>query len=151
MNFFLKIVLAIVLSLTPQLVRADLNFIERLFFSDKAYARHIEVKTYILTDEQASGLLASPSNEPVQLIGSELAKSRKKHLVIRVKNLGKKHTWGTLACSVPGIWETLKIPIISIQDDFCDYLICIDGAAVAFSHDNFAPHVTFEWDQLYTK
>jgi hypothetical protein len=135
----------------PLAVKADSNFIERFFLSDKAYAKHIEVKAYILTDRQSADLLANPTKDPIQLVGSELSKSRKKHLVIRVRNLGNKHTWGILACSVPGIWETLKIPVISIQADFCDYLICIDGAGVAFSHDTIAPKVTFKWDQLYTK
>ncbi len=151
MNFPAKIIIAFVLVLTPQLLRADLNFIERFLLSDKAYAKHIEVKAYILTDTQASSLLADSSKEPVQLLASELAKFPNKYLVVRVRNLGDKHAWGTLACSVPRIWDPVKIPIISIHQDFCDYLICIEGLSVADSHENFIPKLTFEWDQLYTK
>jgi hypothetical protein len=137
--------------LIPQAVKAEMNFIERFFLSDKTYAKHIEVKAYILTDKQSADLLDTPLKEPTQLLASDLAKFPKKYLVVRIKNLGKKHAWGTLACSVPRIWNPIKIPAISIHDDFCNYLICLEGLAVAESHENFMPKITFEWDQLYTK
>lgn len=123
----------------------------RMLFSDKAYAKQIEVKVYILTHGQAADLLANPSKEPVQLLSSELSKFSKFYLVVRVRNLGNKHAWGTLACSVPCIWEPVKIPIISLYEDFSNYLICIDGTSVAMSYENFIPKLSFEWDQLYTK
>jgi hypothetical protein len=113
--------------LTPHIARADMNLFDRLMFSDKAYAKHIEVKTYILTDKQSADLLADSSQEPTQLFASELARFSKLYLVVRVKNLGNKNAWGTLACSVPRIWDPIKIPIISIRDDFCNYLICLEG------------------------
>lgn len=151
MSRFIKIILGIAVVLMPQLARAELNFIERFFLSDKAYAKHIEVKTYILTENQSADLLANPSREPKQLLASELARFPKRYLVVRVRNLGNKHAWGTLACSVPRIWSPIKIPTISIHDEFCNYLICIDGLSVADAHENFIPKITFEWDQLYTK
>lgn len=151
MRCFLGSLIGFLLILLPQNANADLNFIERFFLSDKAYARHIEVKAYILTESQSADLLANPSKEPKQLLASELADFSKIYLVVRVKNLGKKHAWGTLACPVPRIWEPVKIPIVSIYEDFSNYLICIDGTAVAFSHEKFLPKITFEWDQLYTK
>lgn len=151
MRFFIKITMVCALIWIPQIVRADLNIVERFFFSDKAYAKHIEVKAYILTEKQSADLLADPSNEPTQLLSSELAKFPKLYLVARVKNLGNKHAWGTLACSVPRIWHPIKVPTISIHDDFCNYLICLEGFSVAYSDEIFTPKITFEWDQLYTK
>ena len=148
MYFFLKVAIVCSFFFAPQLKAS--NFIERWFFSDKAYAKQIEVKTYILTDSQASALLADPSKEPVPLIGKELSKFPKRYLAARVRNLGELHACGTLVCSVPGIWDPIKIPITRIDDDFCDYLICVEGASVTCSHETFAPKVTFEWDQLYT-
>lgn len=135
----------------PQLLRADLNFVDRFIFSDKAYAKHIEVKIYILTESQSADLLANPSKEPIQLFSSELSKFPKKYLVVRVKNLGDKNAWGTLACSAPRIWEPINVPIINIRDDFCNYLICLEGSYVAGSDENFIPKLSFEWDELYTK
>ncbi len=151
MRFLIKMVFICALAFIPQLLRADLNFIERLLFSDKAYAKQIEVKAYILTDKQSADLLADSLQEPTQLLASELARVPKLYLVVRVKNLGKKNAWGTLACSVPRIWHPIKIPTISIRDDFCNYLICLEGFSVAYSYENFKPKITFEWDQLYTK
>jgi hypothetical protein len=151
MRFFIKMVVFCVLTCMPQILRADLNIFERFFFSDKAYAKHIEVKAYILTEKQSADLLADPSKEPTQFLASELAKFPKLYLVVRVKNLGNKHVWGTLACSVPRVWHPIKVPTISIHDDFCNYLICIEGFSVAYSDENFIPKITFEWDQLYTK
>ncbi len=112
--------------------------------------KNIQVNAYILTSDQAAYLLSHSDEEPVQLIGSKLATTTN-YLVIRVKNKGEKHAWGTLACTVPGVWEPIKIPAISIEDQFCNYIISIDRTAVAFSHHTFAPKVTFKWDQLYTK
>ena len=151
MNFLLKTKLTFVVLLIPQLLRADLDFIERFFLSDKSYAKHIEVKAYILTEQQSSDLLANPSIEPTQMLASELSTFPKKYLVVRVRNLGDKNAWGTLAGYVPRIWSPLKIPIISIRDDFCNYLICLEGFSVADSHEPFTPQLSFEWDQLYTK
>ena len=151
MRFFVKMIMVCVLLLMPQVLKADLNFIVRFFLSDKAYAKHIEVKIYILTESQSADLLADPSKEPIQLLASELSHFPKKYLVARIRNLGNKHTWGTLACSVPRIWHPVKIPTISIHEDFCNYLICLEGSSVAYSHENFVPKLSFEWDELYTK
>lgn len=139
------------LALLPFSLRADMGIWNRMLFSDKSYANHLEVKAYILTDRQASSLLANPSDTPIQLIGSELAKFPRKYLVVRVKNLGNKHSWGTLACSLPRVWDPVKIPIITIGQDFCDYLICLEGIAVVDGHEALAPKVTYKWDKLYTK
>ena len=151
MRYFIKMIIACVLTCVPQILRADLNIFERLLFSDRAYAKCIEVKAYILTEKQSADLLADYSKEPTQLLASELSKISKLYLVVRVKNLGNKNAWGTLACSVPRIWHPIKVPTISILDDFCNYLISVEGFSVVHSHENFIPKITFEWDQLYTK
>ena len=151
MRFFIKIVIVCFIICTPKILQADLNIFERFLFSDKAYAKHIEVKAYILTEKQSADLLADPSKEPIQLLASELANFPQKYLVIRVKNLGNKHAWGTLACAVPRVWHPIKVPTINIHDDFCNYLICLEGSYVAGSDENFTPKITFDWYQLYTK
>ena len=142
--------MSLFLSLT-YLLHADWSPWDNLFYSDKDYANQIEVQTFILTPSQAATLLANPSEKPIQLIGNDLSQSRKIYLVTRVRNLGNKHAWGVLDCTVPAINGPVKIPIASIQKQFCAYLICIDRTLVALSHEMFAPEVTFIWDQLYTK
>jgi hypothetical protein len=122
----------------------------RILFSDKAYEKNLQVKTYILRSDQVAYLLNNPNEEPEQLIGSEIATATN-YLVVRVKNMGEKHAWGTLACTVPAVWDPINVPIVSIGDEFCNYIISLDKIAVLFSHDTFAPKVTFKWYQLYTK
>ena len=152
MNSIFRFIIIFLIFLMPSQLLRSMDFIDRILFSDKAYAKHIEVKAYILSDSQASSLLADPSKEPIQLIGSELSKFPRKYLVVRVKNLGHKHAWGTLACSVPAVWNPIKIPILSMGDqDFCNYLISLEGISVVYSFETFAPEITFEWAQLYTK
>jgi hypothetical protein len=151
MGIFLKMVIACFIAFMPQLLKADVKLVDWLLFSDKAYAKKIEVKAYILTERQSADLLADPSKEPIQLLASELAKFPKKYLVVRVKNLGDKNAWGTLACSVPRVWDPIKIPVINIRNDFCNYLICLEGSYVAGNDEIFIPKITFEWDKLYTK
>jgi hypothetical protein len=152
MKFFLKLLVLSSLMFAQSFLSADLNFITRFFLSNKGYAKNIDVKVYILTEAQSAALLADPYKEPVQMLASELSKFDTKYLVVRVKNLGNTHAWGTLACSVPRIWDPVKIPILNIVDEhFSNYLICIEGAAVAMAHEDFPPKLTFEWDALYTK
>lgn len=128
-----------------------LNFFERFLFSDKAYAKHIEVKTNVLTPTQASTLLANPTQEPAQWTADELNNAPSKYLVVRVKNQGKKTAWGSLTCSVPCIWEPLRIPVISIGEEFSCYLISLDGYRIRKKKTDAIPDITFEWTELYTK
>lgn len=148
---FIKKLLVLIFMVLPFSLKADIGFWDRLFLSDKAYGKNIEVKTYILTGDQAAYLLANPKVEPEQRIGGELAGTSVNYLVVQVRNIGKKHAWGTLACTVPGVWEPINVPIVSIGDNYCNYIISLDQIAVSFSHHTSAPQVTFTWHQLYTK
>ena len=147
MRFFVKIVTCVFW--IPQLLMADLTLFEKFLFSDKFYARNIEVKMYILTEKQSAALLKDPSKEPVQLFSSELVQVSNKYLVVRVRNLGNYHAWGRLACSLPGVWSPVKIPIIGLGECFSDYFICITG--IADSNEPSLPKLSYKWDQLYTK
>jgi len=148
--FSLKIKLLCFFFSLTHLLHADWSPWDNLFYSDKNYANQIEVQTYILTQDQAAALVANPSEEPIQLIRRDLFEL-KRYLVARVRNLGEKYAWGVLNCTVPAIHIPMKIPIVSIQKQFCVYLICIDGSGITYSNRMFAPEVTFIWDQLYTK
>ncbi len=76
--------------LAPQIAKADMNFVDWVLFSDKAYAKEIEVKAYIITQEQACAALCDPPQQPTQLDKNSLI-GKKKYLFLQVKNTGKKH------------------------------------------------------------
>ena len=127
----------------------------KVLFSNKRYAKNIEVKTYVLTQEQVSDLFKYPNRKPIQLTVDELDKAtsetKKRYFVARVKNLGNRHAWGTLSCKVRCIRDPLKIPVISIREHFCDHIICITGFIISSKKDSPYPDMSYEWSELYTK
>ncbi len=148
MKFWLLIGL-ILIAIVPFALRADLT--KKLLFSNKSYAKQIEVKTYILTQEQVAKLFKDPNKDLIQLSIDKLHSIKNSYFIIRIKNLGKSHAWGVLSCKVPGINDPLKISIPTINKSFCDYVICISGIFVSYNESSPYPIVTYEWSELYTK
>ena len=149
MKIWMILVVMIVL-LIPFMLKADLT--KKILFSNKGYAKEIEVKTYILTQQQMGDLFNHPYIEPKQLSVKELNNiNYRNYFVVRIKNLGKRHAWGVLSCKVRCIHEPFEIPIISITKDFCDNVICITGIAVAPAENSIYPSMFYEWSELYTQ
>ena len=150
MKFWLLAIL-ILITIVPFTLRADV--MQKLLFSNKSYAKNIEVKTYILTQEQVAQLFREPNKEPHFFTSKELNNlaRRKRYCVIRVKNLGKLNTWGILSCKIPGINENVQVEIPTIEKYFCDYVVCISGVYVGPGENSPYPIVTYEWSELYTK
>lgn len=151
MKFCLDIIAILALVLIPQGVKADGTFIDRVLFSDKAYAQEIEVKAYIVTREQACAALCDPSEEPIQLDRKDLY-GHKTFLLLLVRNMGNKHAWGTLACKVPRYHWPMKVSIVDVNNpkNFNIYLLHL-GSLMLLPHEIGAPEVSIEWDALYTK
>ncbi len=151
MNFCLKSIVAFMMVLTPQIVKADLNLVERILFSDKSYAKAIEVKAYIITREQAAAVLGDPSQEPIQLDKKELG-GNKTYLLLEVRNTGKKHAWGTLACKVPRYHIPIKVDISDLDNpkNYNIYVLHL-GSLAFLPKETGAPKISVEWDELYTK
>lgn len=151
MNFYLKSIAVFVMLLMPQITMAEMNFIERTLFSDKSYAKEIEVKAYIITQEQACAALCDPPQQPVQLDKNELG-GEKTYLFLQVRNTGKKHAWGTLACRVPAYHVPIKVPIFDINNptNYNLYLIHL-GSLMFVRSETGTPKISIEWDELYTK
>ncbi len=124
---------------------------KKLLFSNKKYAKQIEVKTYILTQEQVAKLFKEPNKDPVQLTVEGLNKSDKNYFIVRVKNLGELHAWGVLSCKVRCIHEPFKIPIFTNRNQFCDSVIDISGTVIAEAKNSPYPDMSYEWSELYTK
>ena len=151
MIFFLKLIAAFAMLLAPQIAKADMNFFDRVLFSDKPYAKEIEVKAYIITQEQACAALCDPPQQPTQLDKKELV-GKKKYLFLQVRNTGKKHAWGTLACSVPSYHVPIKVPIFDINnpENYNIYLLHL-GLLGFLPSETGTPKISVEWDELYTK
>jgi hypothetical protein len=151
MSLYPKSIAALALVLAPQIAKADMNFIDRLLFSDKSYASQIEVKAYIITQEQACAALCDPPQEPIQLDKKELY-GKKKYLFLQVRNTGKKHAWGTLACTVPSYHVPIKVPIFDIDNpkNYNIYLLHL-GSLGFVRGETGVPKISVEWDALYTK
>ena len=64
MRIWMILVVMVVL-LIPFMLKADLT--KKILFSNKGYAKEIEVKTYILTQQQMGDLFNHPDIEPKQL------------------------------------------------------------------------------------
>ncbi len=139
------------IAIIPFALKADIT--KKLLFSNKSYAKQIDVKTYILTQEQVAELFKSPNTEPNLFTSKELNNltRKKRYCVIRVKNLGELNVWGVLFCKIPGINGKVKVEIPSIERYFCDYVVCISGVYVSSGEDSPYPIVTYEWSELYTK
>jgi hypothetical protein len=151
MNFLLKSIATLLMILTPQIAKADLNFVDRILLSDKAYAKEIEVKAYIITQEQACAALCDPPQQPIQLDNKALY-GKKTYLFLQVRNAGKKHAWGTLACKVPRYHVPIKVPIFDIDNpkNYNSYLLHL-GVIVLTDSKPDTPKISVEWDELYTK
>ena len=151
MKSFLKSIVALLMLLIPQIARADMNFIDLALFSDKTYAKEIEVKAYIITQEQACAALCDPPQQPTQLDKNELG-GKKTYLFLQVRNTGKKHAWGTLACKVPRYHGPIKVEVGDLDNpkNYNAYLLHLGSLAFAPSETGI-PKISVEWDELYTK
>lgn len=151
MNFYLKSIVAFMMVLTPQIAKADMNFVDRILFSDKSYAKEIEVKAYIITGEQACAALCNPPQKPTQLDKKELG-GNKTYLFLQVRNTGKKHAWGTLACKVPRYHIPIKVPVDDLDNpkNYNIYLLHL-GSLAFFPNETGTPEISIKWDELYTK
>lgn len=151
MGTFLKMVIASFVACTPQLLKADVKFVDWVLFSDKAYAKEIEVKAYIITQEQACAALCDPPQQPTQLSNKDLY-GEKTYLFLQVKNTGKKHAWGILACKVPRYHDPIKVDISDLDNpkNYNTYLLHL-GVIVLTNSKPDMPKISVQWDELYTK
>ncbi len=151
MNFFLKSIAAFIAVLAPQIAKADMNLLEWVLFSDKAYAKEIEVKAYIITQEQACAALGDPAQQPIQLDKNELG-GKKTYLFLQVRNTGKKHAWGILACKVPRYHGPIKVEVGDLDNPKNYNVYLLHLGSLAFSSSEIGiPKISIEWDELYTK
>lgn len=153
MHTFVRIIITCCIAFLPLQLKANMKFVDWVLFSNKAYAEEMEVKAYIITQEQACAALNNPSQEPVQLDKKELL-NKNTFLFLKVRNNGPKHAWGTLACKVPTYHTPIKLSIYGVgrldKKIFNVYLIQLGSLGIVPSETGI-PKISFEWDELYTK
>ncbi len=151
MNFYLKSMMVVMLIFIPHMAEAGTNLINRMLYADPDYANEIEIKAYIITEEQACAVMDHPQQEPVQLANKDLYR-HKIYLFLQVKNVGMKHAWGTLSCAVPRYHIPLKVSLFnpSSQEEYSIYLVHL-GSLMLTPDTPGVPKFSVDWDELYTK
>ena len=129
-------------------------FLIRWIYSDRNYAKQIEIKPYLLNDEQVAHMFAHPDEEIQQPTQMYLSR-RNSNLVLRIKNHGEAHAWGTLSWQLADYgWQKFDIDRLppanpSQGEKFYDFVIPMD-IVVSFD-DDLPPHkITTKWNSLYT-
>jgi len=129
-------------------------FFVRWMFSNRGYAKKIEVKPYLLNDEQVLHLLSHPEEEIQQPPQRELY-MKNVNVVLRIQNQGHTEPWGSLAYSTnpPYFWDKIDVKIPSMYGKrgkpYFDFVIPI-GIEVLFNNDELPP-IEVRWISLYTK
>jgi len=154
---FLLIGLFIFLEIKNTVTGEKMNILSRIYFSDRGYAKNIEIKTYILTEEQVVNLFAHPSDEIHQLTRGELYK-KERYMVFRFKNHGEKKAWGTLYDGdhdeFLGSTDIVTLPPASQDSSYFDYVLpmgldyCMRNADEG---KDKLPEIVVKWKSLFTK
>ena len=173
MNFFkkhkkLSVFLAIVVffifyEVIPE-IRGDKVYLPtRLFYSHPELASEIEVKTYILTDEQIGELFLHPEKEPVLLQNKEFGVWKKGlggpppprlNLIFRIQCRGGM-TMGTIQYQINDEYAgKLYVPDLGIaggrKTDFQNFVIPLGGIAIGLGKNPQGyPEITYKWRTLY--
>jgi hypothetical protein len=129
-------------------------FLVRMLYSKQGYAKKIDVKPYLLNDEQVIQSLTRPQMEIQQPPRKELF-LKNVNVVLRIKNQGKAAAWGTLAYSIDHInWSKIDVHLESIHSKnnapFYEYVIPI-GIAVPYDDDMLPKPIQIRWVALYVK
>ncbi len=130
-------------------------FFVRWFFSDRGYAKKIEVKPYLLNDQQVVQLLTHPENDVLQPPQKDLY-LKNANVVLRLKNHGGASAWGTLAWRIGNDQNWLKIDISNLPPSyvkhakrFSDFIIPVD-IVVGINNEALPKEIQTKWNSLYT-
>jgi hypothetical protein len=128
----------------------DLDPASGAYLSDKKYAKHIEVKAYIVTKDQVAKVFSEENVELTQKTNKELY-GQEVYLLVRCKNKGDYRPFGTLNCQLSNSGSPISIEIMMMpgyMKSFRDTVFPLYGGGIP--NDNKLPVITFEWKSLYT-
>ncbi len=126
-------------------------FLERWLFSNRGYAKEMEIKTYLLTDEELAWFLSHQDEEIKQPSQKDLY-NKNINLLLRIKNHKGAAAWGSLAWKTGyHSWQILQVGGLSGYDKkFADFVIPI-GIQPVLNSDEPPEEVRVKWLSLYTK
>lgn len=126
-------------------------FVYRWLYSDLAHAKDIEVKTYLLTDEQVSYMFARPEEE-IQQLSKKSISGKNINVVLRVASLRGGLSWGRLLWRMEGTgWKEVSgFEIRSTREEKKYGGIVIPLGVIAIKPDDSLPEpVEVKWKTLY--
>jgi hypothetical protein len=128
-------------------------FFVRWFYSNRGYAKKIEVKPYLLNDEQVLQLLTHPEKDIRQPPQKDLY-LKNANVVLRLKNHGGASAWGTLAWRIGNQqWSKIDIDLppshAKHAKRFNDFIIPVD-IVVGIDKEDPPSGIQTKWDSLYT-
>ena len=131
-----------------------MNFLARMYYSSPQYAKMIEIKAYLLNNEQLDQLLTHPNMEIQQPKKGKFS-DIDQNVVLRIKNHGNATAWGTLAYSVNSdFWW--KIDVVLPSNDstngkaYYEYVIPT-AISISYSDNELPEPILVKWISLYTK
>lgn len=129
---------------------ARLDSTSHAMLSNLGYAKHIEVRCYLVNREQLSELFWEKNKEIIQLSNDKLY-SNDVYLLVRCKNKGKYAAFGDLHCFIPNRGSPISIDIAELTAQMESYHDCVIYVENGLIHrDNKLTQIKYEWDCLYT-
>ena len=130
-------------------VAAKLDPESHVVLSDPGYAKHIEVKCYLVTREQVAEVFGNEKTQVTQKSNKELYQ-KNLFLLVRCRNKGEYAAFGTLECLLPNCGSPISIELARMwpsQKSFDDYVIYL-GPAINLRNSEL-PQITYKWECMY--
>jgi len=124
------------------------NIIGNILFSNKGYAKNIEIQTYLMSEDKLGDMMKNHwRGEIAQESHAELY-GKQVYLLLRVKNNANPSAWGMLQYSLEYSGKS-KIYIDNIpRGEFFNYII---PKGKYFTLHEKLPQVDINWEQLFVK
>lgn len=118
--------------------------------SNPRYAKHIEVRCYLVNREQLGEFFSKKEERVVQLPNNELRQDAV-YLLVRCRNKGEYAAFGDLHCFVPNKGSPIPIDISDLPGNMSSYIdsVIYIGKGL-ITNNNELPKTKYEWDCLYT-
>lgn len=131
-------------------ITADVDPAALQLLTDKGYAKHMEVQTYIVTKNQINILFSK--GKIVQKLNKDFNEQDENYLVVRVKNKGDRYAIGTLKCRVPNCDRPIMITVVSTHgrkdSPYQTWVVPLGDIAIDITEK--ITRISCSWDDLYT-
>jgi len=126
-----------------------MDLLSKLSFSDKKYAKNIEVQTYLVTRDQVAEVFSREKTEVTQKVNQDLY-GREVFLLVRCKNTGEYAVFGALKCEIENLNTPITVNIADLpakMNRFHDCVIYMGNGFVP--NDGQILNVSYSWKELY--